>query len=89
MSEHKEWRAALMQEPLKHGWNGILLVLTTLVVTFIFFILGLSLFPPGNYPRLVLGAPGLIAGGTFFFSTSKFFYGLKKAKHKPKIDLEK
>lgn len=74
--EHKEWRSAVLQEPLKHGWNGILLVLTTLVITGICFYFGLALFPPGNYPRLVLGAPGLIAGGIYFFAASGFFYNL-------------
>ncbi|MFN4152451.1 MAG: hypothetical protein ACK4IX_16035 [Candidatus Sericytochromatia bacterium] len=76
-SNHKEWRNALLQDPLKHGWNGILLALTTLIVTGVFGILGLSLFPNGSYPKIVLALPGLITGISYFFLVSKFFYKLK------------
>ena len=52
------------------GGVGVAIALLTIVVTGVAAVLGVSLFPPGKYPHLVLALPGLIIGALFFFFTT-------------------
>ncbi|MFC1744705.1 hypothetical protein ACFL35_11995, partial [Candidatus Riflebacteria bacterium] len=54
---YEDWRAQLLSNPLTAGLHGVLLTITTGIVTLVSAYLGISLFPAGSYPE-------------FFFFTS-------------------
>ncbi len=39
---------------------------------------GISLFPAGTYPEIILAIPGLMAGAAAFFVSSRLLWEIKK-----------
>ena len=72
------WLKATLAAPLRGGVLVVLLVLITIPFTFIAVVLGFGLFPPGRYPKIVLMAPGIIAGALFFCVGGSLVYLLKR-----------
>ena len=64
---YHEWLTKLKEEPLGSGSRGCTLILAVLPATLVFTIFGLTLFPAGTYPRILLMLPGLLAGGVFLY----------------------
>lgn len=58
--DYGEWMQDLLQNPVSGGAKGCLFYVVALPVLIICGILGLSVFPPGRYPKIVLILPGMI-----------------------------
>lgn len=57
-----EWMEALFSNPGNCGAKGICFYLAAAPAFIICGVLGLAIFPPGRYPKIVLILPGLILG---------------------------
>jgi len=75
-----EWVSLVFKAPFRCGSWVTLLVLATVVVTLLGAVAGVSLLPAGTYPRIVLAAPGIVAGGSFFLFGGLLIYALRRAK---------
>jgi hypothetical protein len=75
---YHEWLSAVKNNPLAGGLKGFGLVFSTLGVTLLAMLFGLRIFPPGQYPRIVLVLPGLLVGGLYFYVVRFFFFKLPK-----------
>jgi hypothetical protein len=75
---YHEWLAKLKEEPFDSGSRGCALILAVLPAVLIFTIFGLTLFPAGTYPRLLLMLPGLLAGGVFLYILGFIAFNLPK-----------
>ncbi len=62
-SDFGAWITDLLNNPASCGVKGFCLYILGLPTMIICGILGLAVFPPGRYPKLLLIAPGLILGG--------------------------
>lgn len=68
---HEESMKVWMRDikDFKGGLLGFVVILLTVIATFVGTWLGITFFPSGSYPQIVLAIPGLGAGGiTFLFS---------------------
>ncbi|MCP3962486.1 MAG: hypothetical protein GY719_31980 [bacterium] len=73
------WLKAILASPLQGGLLVILLVLVTIPFTFIAVVSGFGFFPPGRYPKMLLMAPGMLAGFLFFCIAASVIYLIKRA----------
>jgi len=73
---YKEWLGQIKN--FEGGLLGTLIVLLTVPFTFYAAYQGLNMFPPGEYPRLVLALPGLLSGILFFFALTGLFWRVKR-----------
>ena len=62
------------------GGLGCLVILLTLVVTAAGAWYGITLFPDGTYPQMVLAIPGLLLGGLFFVFGAFVAFQIKHPK---------
>ncbi|MBX7245635.1 MAG: hypothetical protein K1X53_09045 [Candidatus Sumerlaeaceae bacterium] len=60
--DYGEWIGDLLQNPASCGAKGWFFYLAALPILIICGLLGLAIFRPGTYPKIVLIAPGLILG---------------------------
>jgi len=75
---YHEWLTKLKEEPFDSGSRGCSLILAILPATLVFTIFGLTLFPAGTYPRLLLMLPGLLASGIFLYILGLVAFKLPK-----------
>jgi len=64
---YHDWLWCLQYNTANMGTKGPALMLAAVPITLVATILGLALFPPGLYPRIVLAAPGFIVGAIFVY----------------------
>lgn len=76
---YRVWIKHVIANPFRSGFLVGLLTIVTVVFTLVAAFAGVLLFPPGTYPRIVLAAPGIIAGAVFFLVGSWFVYLLIRA----------
>jgi hypothetical protein len=67
---YRIWIKQVIANPFRSGFLVGLVTIITVVFTLVAAFAGVLLFPPGTYPRIVLAAPGIIAGVIFFFVLS-------------------
>lgn len=65
------------------GWLGLVVIVIIVLATAVGAWFGLTLFPDGEYPRIVLALPGLACGGVAFFASSSFLWRFKKKPDSP------
>ena len=80
-STYKEW--IILVKDFKGGLVGHLIALSTLPVTLICAVFGISIFPPGHYPQIILAIPGLLLGFIFFLAMTGLYWKLVKSKTAP------
>ena len=80
-STYKEW--IIIVKDFKGGLVGLLIALLTLPITVICTVFGLGLFPPGDYPKIILAIPGLLLGSIFFLAITGLYWKLVKSKAAP------
>jgi hypothetical protein len=78
-TSYHQWLRQLNAHPLALGVRGWSLVFASVPATLVFAVLGLTLFPPGWYPRLVLALPGIMAGCILSYGIGFLVYKLQKA----------
>lgn len=82
MSNQPETYGAWLKQikDFKGGGLGVLVILITLVATPVLAYYGIDLFPPGEYPKIVLALPGLAGATVIFLVSSAILWPLKKPK---------
>jgi len=56
---YREWFGRFLKSPTDVD-NGVILLLAGIPIALFSVLVGLTLFPPGRYPKLILMAPGLL-----------------------------
>jgi hypothetical protein len=73
-----EWLKQI--KDFKGGGLGGLVILITIAVTPVLAYYGIRFFPPGEYPKIVLALPGLVAAFFVFLVTSAILWQFRKPK---------
>lgn len=68
------WVRYVIANPFESGFLIGLLSIVSVVFALAAAVMGLLLFPPGTYPRIVLAGPGIISGLVFFLVFSGIVY---------------
>jgi len=64
---YHEWLKVFTSNPLAVGIKGFFLLAAVLSATLFLAAIGLSVFPSGTYPRIVLAIPGLFLAGVYLY----------------------
>lgn len=64
---YHDWLWCLRFNTANVGPKGAALVAATLPITFTGVILGMRVFPPGTYLKIILAAPGILVGLVFLY----------------------
>jgi len=75
---YRQWVRQI--KDLKGGWLGGLTVMLTVPFTFYAAYQSITMFPPGEYSRIVLAIPGFVAGILFFFILTALLWPLKRQR---------
>lgn len=74
----RAWIWSLLKHPSNGGLWGRLLAFFVVPVALIAVFLGVFLYPPGYYPRIVLAAPGLFVAGLFIVASAPVAFAFTK-----------
>ena len=73
---YHEWLSQFNAGPFALDMSRVSVVFAGIPATLIFAVLGLSIFPPGTYPKLLLALPGIVAGGFLAYGLGFLVYKL-------------